>query len=637
MNPAAGDLFPGSLWMSILGAVWVWLLALHLGATLLPAKRRETGGGTILPWLVLGIAVQAQVWLLVSFTGRLWPPLVLGIAATLTVVTGLASGSRVLQAIGGPPLDVGGEGDPTWIGKASWLVLIPFFLIVARFAIWPTVFYDDLVYHLGVPRQALLTGTWPAMQGMHYSFMPAGWDAAYVLPLALGGGSGPQLMNLVTLALFAWAACRLCLLGGSAAAAIAATTLLVVAPMTGALGAFAGNDLFVALALCVALERLLASRGERPIVVGLLAGAAWAAKYSALPACAAIALAAAISRKAGWGRRFATASLVGGVTVLTAAAWTARSWIMTGNPIYPAFYGTLGGRFWSAESAASVAGQVSHGGVGDRGPAAFVQALPDLLFHSDTLGNPSGINSIFLVLALVGFLRWRRVRHAPVLLVVAVITYIGWCMTSLNLRYALFLLVVLAPFATATIQIALNRCGRLSSVPIRRMVLPAALVLAVAGPSVELVRRHLKQYAAEAMFGGTPRADMHVTRLNLAAAARAMVDDLPDDARILLVGEGRIGLLPRPALASSAYDTSDLARLTREVDSVDELNGRLKDFSHVVVNFRELERFRKDYGYSDRFRPRDWELFQGWLAGGLETVGEFGNVVVYRIPAERDS
>jgi hypothetical protein len=126
---------------------------------------------------------------------------------------------------------------------------------------------------------------------------------------------------------------------------------------------------------------------------------------------------------------------------------------------------------------------------------------------------------------------------------------------------------------------------------------------------------------------------MHVTRLHLAAAGRSMASGLPPAARILLVGEGRVGLMPRPAWASSAYDEPDIARFVEGATSVAELNRKLSSFTHVVVNFRELERFQRHYGFAERFEPEGWELFRRWLAEGLVPVSRHGNVVVFSLPA----
>jgi hypothetical protein len=636
-NPAAGDLFAGGLLPSVLGAVWAWLLALVIGAFLLPSNEGVHDRARILVWIVVGVAVESQVWLLIGWLGALWPVVVLATAGGLTLLGAAVTGRRILREarLLWTPADAGAR-DPVgrWLRAAAVVATATFLLLVARLALWPTVFYDDLVYHVGLPRQALLTGSWPAMPGMHYSFMPAGWDALYLVPLSLGGGSGPQLMNVIGLSLFAWAAYRLARLGAGRGAASAITALLVIAPVTGSLGALAGNDLFVGLALAVAVERLVATSGSRPVLVGLLTGAAWCVKYTALPACAGVALGAvALRRRDGLGA-VARAATIGAVTLAVPLGWTLRTLWLTGNPVYPAFFGLLGGRFWDDASAAAVAQDVSHGGLGDRGVLAFGTALYDLLFHSGDLGNPAGANPLFVVAGLAGLLLWTRVRGGAALLVIAVVTYLGWCATSLNLRYALILLALLAPFGAALVDGGLrSRAAAFSR--LAGPVAAALVLLAVAGPFLDTAARHLELYGkGTPLFPGEPRAEMLTSRIHLAAAGRAMAEQLPPDARVLLVAEGRVGLLPRAALASSAYDMPDIARIARGAASVDELNRRLGEFGYVVVNFRELERFRETYGFGGRFEPATWSVFESWLRDGLDPLGRYGNVVVYRVRRE---
>jgi hypothetical protein len=295
----------------------------------------------------------------------------------------------------------------------------------------------------------------------------------------------------------------------------------------------------------------------------------------------------------------------------------------------------LGGEYWSAESAGIVNEQVSHGGLTNRGPASLVLALVDLLLRSSTLGFPSGINPAFLILCLAGILLHRRVSGARLLLTVVGITYLGWCVTSLNLRYALIMLAVLAPFAAASIEYGMalwtQRLGKAAV----QGVAAGLLLLVVAGSSLGGIRRHLEAYGpGTRLFGDEMRADMLTQRVHLAAAGRVMASSLPPDARILLVADGRIGLLPRPALASSAYDRPDMARFLERADSTAELNSMLAGFTHVVVNYREMERFRRNYRFAERFAPGDWQRFERWLREDLELQQQVGNVAIYRIPQQ---
>jgi GNAT superfamily N-acetyltransferase len=627
LDAVTGDVFEGGLALSAAAALWGWLLSLLLGAALLPERRPDgDAGGRLLAWLVLGTAVQAQLWLVTGWLVGLTPRRVALVAALLTALCTAAAGGRIVACLRMQRKPV----DGLFLGSSAALAI--FLALTAWLAAWPTVFYDDLVYHLGLPRQALLTGGWPSLEGLHYSFMPAGWDAVYVLPLAVGAGRGPQLMNLVALGLFAWAVYRLARRGAGPGAAAAATALLILAPMFVSLGAFAGNDLFVGLALCVAVERMLATEGKRPLLVGLLLGAAWGAKYSALAGCAGACLALGLVRRGTPTARAMAATAAGLACLLVPLAWTLRSYVLTGNPLYPAFFGVLGGEHWTSASAALVGEQVSHGGLANRGLTALGLALVDLVLRSDTLGFPSGINPAFAFLGLAGILAHRRVRGAAPLLVVAGVSYLGWCVTSLNLRYGLILLAALAPFAGAAVDQGVALLERPLPQRTARRVAVALVWLLAATSVLTGIQRHVRAYGAGTTFlTAERRADMLARRVHLAAAGRRMAELLPREARVLLVADGRIGLLPRAAVASSAYDRPDMARLLAAAKSDAELQALLAGFTHVVVNYRELERFRRSYRFEEHFRPGDWPRFERWLREDLEPLEQVGQVVIYRL------
>ena len=89
--------------------------------------------------------------------------------------------------------------------------------------------------------------------------------------------------------------------------------------------------------------------------------------------------------------------------------------------------------------------------------------------------------------------------------------------------------------------------------------------------------------------------------------------------------------MPRPAVASAAPDQPEIARRIRGARTVGELNRRLEEFTHVVVNFRELARFRETFGHDAWFEPDELALLDQWLAG-LPPVGRWGTVVAFELP-----
>ena len=622
-----GVLLPGNLFTSVIGATGTWALALMLGHALLPAARessRHDAIGRLLTAAIAGTTLQSLIVLALSQLGALRPlPLVCATSACAVVAAGFR-GRRLLAEL---RLAFATELPLRDVRLLLTLAAVPVATAFVLASV-PTAYYDDLVYHLGLPRQALITGSWPAMPGFHYSFLPSGWDSVHALPLAVGGGLGPQFRNAIALALLVVAGWRLARLGGSRLAAGAAVALLMSAPMMVSLGSHASNDLFVALAAAVALERAFAGRAVEAALAG---GAAWGAKYTGLPVLGATALLLALARTkepvvTRWGH--ATAAL--GLGLLLPAAWTLRTFVLTGNPVFPAFWSQLGGRHWNALSAAALASDVGAGTLGERGPIALVLAPFDWLLRSEQLSYPGGLQPLFLIAGAGGLLLARRVPGGLRLVAAGGVLYLGCCLTSVYPRFALPLFVSLLPFAAAAVQTLLVRFEeRPRSLRLAAMLLLSAACL---WGTAKGVLRHVSGYGGGLGILLQDRDEILPERIFLARAEHDLAEHLPEDARVLVVAEGRLALLPRRATVSSGYDPSWPSLVLQEGDEGRTVARDFEGFTHVLLNLKELERFGATYAYREHFAGQSDEAFFAWL-GSLEPVARWGSIILSEIPA----
>jgi hypothetical protein len=645
MLPAArGDLFPGSLAWSVVGAAWTWGLAVLLGAALLPLaatgdapqRRRHPAVGRLLAWAVVGIAAQSVAWLALSAAGGLRPATVVLAAVAVTLAAALAGGPRLVRELAALQVAEPATARASTALRVAALAGIAILLWrAAQLATIPSVHYDDLVYHLGLPRQALLLGHWPSLPSFHPSLMAAGWEITYVLPLALGGGVGPQIMNLVALGLLAALAVRLGRRGGEQAAALSAAALLVTSPVFVSLGALATNDLFVGLAIGVALDRVLDTRGERPVEVGLVAGAAWAAKLTALPALLALGATSALLRPPPARARWLGAAALVAAGLCVGAGFTLRSFALTGNPVYPAFFGALGGRGWDTTAADLLAHDAALGAIPDRGPLALLLGLHDLVARSSELGTPSGLDTAFVLLALLGLLSWRRVRDAAALLAFAALAYVAWAATAMMLRFALPFLLAFVPFAAAALERLLSHVATLRGARAVEVTLAAVtLVVCVAGVTAG-VSRHAQLYGwTPEQLRSADRATVLADRLDVARAARELAASLPAGARLLMIGEARLAVMPRPCVASTAIDAPAVATYLDGAASPEEVNERLlaEGITHVLLNARELERWSGKYRFGERLGADGRTMLLRWLAEGLQATGRWGTVSLHAVP-----
>jgi hypothetical protein len=621
MTPES-SLLPGSLLASVGGAAATWALATICGHALLFTRDEldaDEAAGRLLTAAVAGTVLQSLLVLALSLANRLEP---LALVAAALASAGLAAAWRGKRLLAEASLALRSPRRSR-MPPLPGILLAFVVALTCVLATLPTVHYDDLVYHLGLPRQALLTGSWPAQAGFHYSYFPAGWDAVHALPLAIGGGLGAQWRNAFALVLFIAAAWRLARRSGSPTAAGVGVALLTAAPMMPSLGAYASNDLFVGLAAAVAFERALAGRRFEAALAG---GAAWGAKYTGLAVLAALSLLLGFAPgELRWRARGLRAGAALGVGLLLPAAWTLRTWWLTGNPVFPAFWSQLGGRGWNAIAAEGLKQDVASGTIGDRGWIALLLAPLDWLLRPGELALFGGVQPAFLLAAGVGLFVARRHPDAGRLAAALGVLHLGACLTCLYPRFALPLFVLLLPFTAAAID-ALLDATKASPRALRRG-LALTLVLTCLWSSSRGLLRHLSDYGSGPEVLLEDRSEVLPARIFLARAERDLARHLPADAQVLVVAEGRMALLPRVAIVSSGYDPSRPALLSQADDDRDRVAERFAAVTHVLLNARELERFETSYSYRSHFAGDGRDAFFDWL-GGLTPVARWGPVIL---------
>jgi hypothetical protein len=114
-------------------------------------------------------------------------------------------------------------------------------------------------------------------------------------------------------------------------------------------------------------------------------------------------------------------------------------------------------------------------------------------------------------------------------------------------------------------------------------------------------------------------------------------NELPADARVLMVAEARAYYVQRPASYTVVFSPNPLAERIREGAGPAELLGWLADrgYTHLFVNWAEIARLRRTYGF---WREIDVPLFESMVAAGLLSVRNLTDLherpiaTLYRIP-----
>jgi dolichyl-phosphate-mannose-protein mannosyltransferase len=208
--------------------------------------------------------------------------------------------------------------------------------LIAAFA--PVTSWDAGVAHLAVPAAFVREGRLHAYEGNAYSAYPILLHTLFAFALFQGGETAATLVAWLfacagTLAAYALGA----RLAGRRAGLIAAAGFSTM-PIFFAQAATPAVDLPVAAVLLAALAAYAAWRdGPRPgllVLCALFAGSACGIRHTAYVLCVILFVAIILAAK---NHRGQAALVFGGVTLLAAAPWLLRSYLVSGNPIYPFF------------------------------------------------------------------------------------------------------------------------------------------------------------------------------------------------------------------------------------------------------------------------------------------------------------
>ena len=332
---------------------------LGLPETASRTDRSLVGFGLGLGLLAYGLLALGLLRLLYPLAGLLW---VLALAA----VGGRQHGAMVQEVRTWRPPPMTGCG---WLAAA----LFAAFGLVALLGVLspPVVFipgvnateWDSLSYHLADPKLFLRLHrieSLPWQPHSNFAFTAEMW---YTLGLMAGSVPLAKCFHWAcaagsALALFRLGARYVSPRTGLWAALLFAATPIVFWEAGTAYIDLATTFFTTTALLCVAHG--LSGRDPRWLHLGaVLAGLALSTKATALATVLLLALGLALwhwrSEKQSLGRALGMASLWGLLALLVGSPWYIKSWLATGNPLYPYFFSLFGGRWWDAAHAAAYA------------------------------------------------------------------------------------------------------------------------------------------------------------------------------------------------------------------------------------------------------------------------------------------
>lgn len=269
------------------------------------------------------------------------------------------------------------------------------------------------------------------------------------------------------------------------------------------------------------------------------------------------------------------------VLVLVASAacspWYLKSYLYTGNPVYPFFYSIFGGRDWSAELARNYAMLQSRFGLG-HGPAALLTLPYDLAFRPDAFYDTPGlyVGPLFLVAVPILILGRYGSRKLVGLLAFFVAQVVAWFVLTQQSRYLIPAFAALAALVSG-LAWENERFRRTRAALWFVFVGTAVFGMWTLSPFVGA--------AAPYVLGRESREEYLTANLDIYPAQRFVNDSLPAGAKVALFGDTRGFYLERGYVWA---DPGHNLRFSTRFKNVEEFVRCLRKagITHALVNFR---------------------------------------------------
>ena len=471
----------------------------------------------------------------------------------------------------------------------TWLMTLP-----------PPVFYDALMYHLGVPNLYLIHGGIDNLPHVVHSYFPFGVEMLYLLGIWMGG---LQLAGLVNFGLGLLAAMTLAALAmryWGRQRALMAVTFYILSPMAVLLSRYASSEnglslYFLLTVLCLTRWRE-DEKGGWLVLAGIYGGLAFGTKYVGglfgilLPSFFLVFPALSGGAEGRVQRSFRALVVFLCAAAAVSLPWLVKNALFTGNPFYPAFTSLFGPASWIPEQARMLAGSAHAVWAGDHSWKALLLLPWNLAFGGDDFGAASKGNLILgLILPAAAVLAMKVKGEQERALTFLLGAYFAlWATTFWMARFLL-------PFsALGSIVIILALTGKNPSRGRLRAV-TALVVAAVLVHGAVLFRDEPTRRTFRPALGLESGDEYLRGLLRVYPAVEFINHALPADARILVLGETRVAYLERDHLFQSVFDRPLVDALVGGQRDPDVIVASLKEegLTHVLLNLAELERLER--------------------------------------------
>ncbi len=469
------------------------------------------------------------------------------------------------------------------------LCLVVMFLALFLQALWPRVSWDANVYHLTVPRLYLENqGFWRIPFNV-YSNWPLNTELLFAMAMAIRSHVLAKLVHfglgcLTTILVYRVARESAGKWAGWAAAILFLANSVVLVEIRVAYVDLA-SALFFTLAFVLVHRQLESSSDSNRLLVlaGIFAGLAAGTKLTGMVGAfclAGLLVGTLLKRRTPVREVFRSVSWLLIPAVVLLIPWLVKSWLLTGNPVYPFLFQVFGGPEWSRELQQSLTAWQQSIGMG-RSPVDYL-LLPVRVILDGGIGYDrfdGEISKLWIVVLPLSIWVGRRRAIVRRALEVAGIYFVFWALSSQQMRFLIPILPLLAIAGAVAIAGTIERVQfprlRKAAVWVCTLVLVGNLAIAgreIAVRSIGMMRDYLH-------FG------LEIEQLAEEPVYRFINNELPIDARVMMLNTNHGFFCRRDFVADSFFEASQITALMQEAGSKSDISKILRNLnvSHLLI------------------------------------------------------
>lgn len=557
---------------------------------------------------------------LAGLTGPAW-----GAAwiATGGVLAATAVRSRWRHLHGRPASDHG-------LTLLSYVLAVPFLVLVLPAVASPPASTDALEYHLLIPKIWLSWGHIAHIPGLVEASYPSLVEHLYMLVLPLAGDGACKALHFWCGILAAAALARLVARIEPGAHRGLAPALLLAMPVVATIMAWAWNDMLFVFLMVAGLGWIVAVHDQpsdpaafrRMVLAGILIGLAAWTKYTAVMLLAALAPLFLLGLlRWRWRPRLVLAFAL--PVALISLAVFLKNLAFTGNPFHPFLYGLFQTPEWTPAADAYFHAALRRWEIPSWSWWTPLVAPYHLIFTPRLIDVHLGVVPLlFAPLAFVGrasrgmvLLRWFLVFHAG-----------AWLLIQTENRSLLTMVAVIL----AVGSIAFERLWR-DHTRLRPALAGVLLAAGAANLTLTAVNHY---YLTEPLGYFIGLENRHQFLLREARSQRTFdwLDRQPEPGSVLLVALEGPYHLHRPAYFSSYADPPAVEVLARGATDRADLATRLQTLAvrWVAIDEPRYRQLNDDGLFA--WSAAERAAFEALLAEDAVEVARFGDETIYRLP-----